>query len=195
MFKKTTVLVGMALAILHIAPAVAVADWTDATVKVQADANITFSGPTTFGAASFGGITCGASHATATLTPGTTADINSFSSTVSSCTSEGGFAGCTVTSVTSTGLPLTIHTTGSAIEVTELNTDYTLHGAFCPYHEVTFKGNFTATPDNLHAMTKVTLSSAGSALEVYNGTTGATIAAAVANHSLTVTPSGTYGIT
>lgn len=175
-------------------PSLASADWTDNTVRVNSQANITFSGNKQFFSA-IGGVSCTEAHANATITPGTTGHINSDTAVVASCKGTGGLAGCTVTSFTSFLLPWTAHTNGSAIEVTGLDVHITFHGGFCPYHEVALAGNVTTTPNNAHGASSFTAGNVAGALELYNGTTGATISTVTTSGTLNITPGSTYGIT
>jgi hypothetical protein len=191
MLKKTTVLAAMAAIAMFAIPSLASAAWTDATAEVEANAAVSFAGKASF-VGELGGISCTSSTASATLTPGTTGDVTAFGATPSSCKGSGGLAFCTVVSVTSTNLPWTAHTNGSTIAITGVHIDNTYSGAFCPYHEITLQGEVTATPDNLHAATKGTV---GGSLKAYNNTTGAFIQNVTASGELSVTPSGTYGIT
>jgi hypothetical protein len=194
MLKKIMVLASMAVtAVAFAAPAIASAEWTDATKKVEVPREVSFTGPAAF-TGGIGGITCNNTHATATLTPGSTATVNSFIVTnpTTECTETGGLAFCTTHSVTSTGNPWTAHTNTVDITITGVKIDNTMSGAFCPYHELTLKGDVTVTPDNPHA---ATLGHLGGTMGVYNGTTTAFVQNVTVSHTVNVSPSGTYGIT
>ena len=195
MFRKTMVLVGMAAAAVALyVPAVAPADWSAGTSKIEVGVNVPWIGSINFSSDS-GGLTCSTSHSAWTLEPGTTGTMNTLEPTSSSCKGTGGLAGCTVTSTIATGSPWTTHTNGTAVEITAMKIDYTLHGGFCPYHEVRLEGNLAATPNDAHAMTAITLSKGSGTPEIYNGTTGSTIAAIGVTGTLSIPPAGPYGIT
>ena len=91
-------------------------------------------------------------------------------------------------------MPYPMNTTGERIAVSGAKFDVTFHGAFCPYHEIFIesKGELTLTPDDPHAMTKLTWSGA---LEARNGTTYAFLMNVEASESPKVTPSDRFGIT
>ena len=192
MFKRTIALAGaLAIASALSLPAISAANWTDGTVNVGENAAITTSGNLSF-VGGLGGTTCKEAVGKGTLEPGTTATISESVTTVSSCTTSGGLAGCKVTSVTSTNLPWTAHTNGTTLTTTAVHFDMTYHGAFCPYHELTLKGDTTITPSNSHAAGEGT---AGGTVGAYNGTTGAFIQNVTGSGAGNVTPAGTYGLT
>ena len=207
MRKKMMILATMAASLVAFAaPSMANATgvWTDGTVPVEGEEEITFSGTAAF--TGIGGVSC-ASHSSTTLTEGSTGDVDTFTvANPAGCTTSGALAGCTVTSVESTYTKHTVegvttptpwiaHTTTDAITITHVHIDNTLHGAFCPYHEITLTGDVIATPNNKHAASSVTLSNTAGALKAYNGTTGAEIGNVTASGTLNVSPAGTYGIT
>ena len=192
MFKRALVLGSALAAVSALAfPALSSANWTDGTVNIESEKNISTAGNLGF-SGSFGGVICSEATGTGVLEPGTTGRITSSVATISTCTTSGGLAGCKVTSVTPTGLPWIAHTNGSTITTTDVHLDITLHGAFCPYHEITLKGATTITPNNTHA---AGTGSAGGTVPAYNGTTGALIGNVNGTGNGNITPAETYGLT
>ena len=200
MFRKTMIFaVLVAAAVAFAAPTAATADWTDKKEKVPNKVSIAFVGQVNWNSAT-GGISCGEAKMELTLEPGTKGKVDAYEPIVSSCKGSGGLAGCAVTSATPSLLPWSVHTTGSTIEITTSRIETTLHGSFCPFHQLEVVGAITATPDNLEAMTTVTLSSVATSgsggthkpagVEVYNGT----ITTVAMGGTMTVAPAGTYGI-
>ena len=191
MFRKTMVLVGMAAAAVALyVPAVAPADWSAGTSKIETGVSVPWVGSFAFVGA-LGGVSCSSVHSEWTLEPGTTGKVLSFDPTNTSCTTSGGLAGCTVTAVNATGAWIT-HTNGSDITITIARLDYLNHGAFCPRHNLQLEGTTTATPNDTHAMTKVTLTGAVGA---YDGTTEALIQNVTSSGTLAYPPPGPYGVT
>lgn len=203
MFRKRMILAGVVAAVAVAAvPAVAMGQWTHQTTSITQEKNITLTG--TFSTSSaIGGFGCSTGDMGVTLTPGTTGTVNTFESG-GTCNYNGGLAGCVVTTVQGTKLPWTVHSNTSTIDIKGVEIFTTVHGAFCPYHDLRVKGTLRATPDNLHAMTEVSLSATATAsgpphvpggLEFYNGTTGAPLASIVIGDTHTISPSGTFGMT
>ena len=191
MIKRTMGFAVVAIAAGVVAVPAASAAWTDGTVSVGAYANVSFAGNFAIVGA-FGGTSCHEGSATGTLEPGTTGTITSFAPAVESCTTSGGLAGCTVTSVTSTNLPWTMHANGSNVTVTGFDLDITYHSAFCPYHELTLGGSFIFDLNNVHQGQTWTITGT---VELRNGTTGAFIQNVTPSGTLSIAPSSTYGIT
>ena len=190
MLKRTMLLASFAVAAMAF-PAMASAAWTDNTVAIGANANVTFAGNAAFVGA-LGGTSCKEAEAAGTLEPGTNGKITKFQPKVSSCSTSGGLAGCTVTSVTSEKLPWNANTNTEHILIEAVWIVTTYHGAFCPYHEIRLTGNVTIDVTNPHAGTAGHITGT---LHATNNTTGANIQNVTASGTQTITPSGTYGIT
>lgn len=204
MFRKTTIFAALVTAAVALAiPTAAAADWTDSKVKITKPVSIAFVGGISWTSAT-GGISCGEAKMELTLEPGTKGKVDAYAPVVASCKGTGGLGGCTVTSAVTSFLPWGVHTTGTTIEITTSRIVTTLHGGFCPFHELEVAGAITATPDNAEAMTTVTLSSVATSgsggthkpagVEVYNGTTFVTITTVAMGGTMNVAPAGTYGI-
>ena len=180
-------------AMAFVIPSIASAQWTDGTNAIPGSINVVFHGPASF-TSTIGGVSCTESTSEGSAEPGTTGTILAFAA--AGCTTSGGLAGCTVTTVKADTLPWTVHIKETKdVEITGVNITNTFHGAFCPYHEITLFGNVTATPHNSHAIDTITLGNGAGGLEAFNSTTGATIAPITAAGTQTVTPANTYGIT
>jgi hypothetical protein len=193
MFKKTTLMAGLAISALALAlPAGASAEWTDKGAKLVKNEAVAFAGNTSF-VSNFGGINCTETTATGVLEPGINGKITSFAAInqTTKCDASGGLAFCTTHSVTPTNINWAIQTNTASITISGMHVDTTFTGAFCPYHEITLKGNVGALPNNLTAVGSVALFGA---VEVVNSTTGAAIGQAQMGGTWNVTPAGTYGI-
>ena len=192
MLQKLLVLAGIpVVASAMCFPAVTAANWTDSTVAVGSNAPIATTGTLGF-VGGFGGILCDEASGEGFIEPGTTGTVTSNKIVSASCTSSGGLGGCKVTTTAPTGLPWAVHNTTSTVTTTGVNVDMTLHGAFCPYHEIGLKGSTTLTPSNSHAAGAGTI---GGTVGAYNGTTGALIQNVTGSGEGSITPSGTYGLT
>lgn len=195
MFKNMMTLIGAVATVAALTvPTAASADWSAGTSNVEVGVTVPWVGSIGF-TSGIGGMSCTAVDSEWYLEPGTTGQVTSFQVTVPSCKATSGIVGCTITTATPTGMPWTMHTSGTAVEITGVEIDYTFHGAFCPYHEIRSAGTLTATPESPHAMTKVTLSNVAGAFEVYNNTSGATVSSSSALGTLVIPPTGPYGIT
>jgi len=193
MLKKMMLLAVAAAAVLAVAAPAASANWTHSGAELKTNANVTFSGETSF-AGELGTVTCKQSTAAATLTASSShGTVQSF--TVDSPTTNcevGGVVGalCGTTSLESAHLEagnvptLTASSTNIVIDNVKLINVFGSEGSPCL--ELDLVGNVTATPNNPASISSVSLSGT---LE------DTTLEAQVAvSGSLAANPAGTYGI-
>jgi hypothetical protein len=187
-----------------IGPSSASAIWTHNHVDTQQGENPVIHGEGTFAFTSqIGGIDCHQVTATVQLTGGTTtAHTTQFNPTLSTCTTTGSLAGCTITSITVENLPWVAHIEGTVINQTGFTITTHLHGFLCPttlqYHATT-QDIVTLQPDEtglIGGHTTITSLTIGGKM-LLTGPNGESVGTATPSGNITLTPtsSHTYGFT
>jgi len=192
MLKKMMLLAVAAAAVLAVAAPAASANWTHSGAELKTNANVTFSGETSF-AGELGTVTCKQLTGAATLTGSSShGTLQSFSvdSPTTNC-EVGGVLGalCGTTSLESVHLEAgnvpTLTATTTNIKIDNVKWIYLFGSEPNPCLELNLRGDLTATPNNPESISSV----------AFSGTLeDTTLEAQVAlSGSLAASPAGTYG--
>ncbi len=198
MLRRTTVL-ALVVGALVAVPAGAMAQWSHNTNPLT-DNSMELTGSFKFSSGIAGSIECEMTGEAALEPGGTTGsttkfavDLDAEGATITSkCKAGGALSNCQVHAFEPAGLPWTLHTDTSKITITNGAINGVVTGQFCATENVTITASsFSAVPDNLHAMTKLTLEGTlqvDSALGNFN-------TAILGTQTILGADSGYYGIT
>jgi hypothetical protein len=199
--KKVMLLASLAMAAAAFAaPSTASAVWTHNHQDLPAANNPVIHGEGTVETTSqIGGTHCSQVTLTMQLTGGTTTEhIQQFTPNEATCKTTGALAGCTITSITTTGFPWTGHINGTTINQTGIVIQKHIHGFLCPStlqyvtqatKQVTIQPDETGLVGGHTTITNLTI---GGSLHIVE--TGGT-ATMSGNIILTASSTHTYGFT